>query len=77
MKIDNEVEAGQVRALKKLRRDRDNAAVEAALAKVRETARGDSNLLPPILTAVKAYATVGEVTNALKEVFGELPAFRG
>jgi methylmalonyl-CoA mutase N-terminal domain/subunit len=77
LKIDNEVEEGQVRALKKLRAERDNAAVEAALAKVRDAARGTDNLLPPIIEAVKTYATVGELTNALKDVFGELPAFRG
>ena len=77
LKIENDVEEGQVRRLKNVRETRDNAAVEAALEKVREAARTDKNLLPFIIPAVKAYATVGEVTNALKDVFGELPAFRG
>ncbi len=76
LKIDNDVEEGQVAAVKKLRETRDNGAVDAALAEVREAARSDKNLLPYIIEAVKTYATVGEVTNALKDVFGELPAFR-
>lgn len=77
LKIDNDVEEGQVRSLQALRERRDNDAVRSALTTLREVASTDKNLLPYIITAVKAYATVGEVTNALKDVFGELPAFRG
>lgn len=77
LKIDHAVERGQVRRLRKLRRERDNARVQASLARLREAAGGTANLLPPILEAVEAYATVGEVTNALKEVFGEYPVFAG
>ena len=60
--------------MKKLKKDRDNAAVAAALKRLRAAARGTENLLPPILLAVKAYATVGEMTNALQDVFGDYRA---
>jgi methylmalonyl-CoA mutase N-terminal domain/subunit len=77
LKIDVDVEKGQVRRLKKLRRERDNGRVQAALARLRGEAEGDANLMPAILEAVEAYATVGEVTIALKDVFGEYPVFAG
>jgi methylmalonyl-CoA mutase N-terminal domain/subunit len=77
LKIDHAVERGQVAALKKLRRERDNGKVQAALARLRAEAKGETNLMPAILEAVEAYATVGEITNALKDVFGEYPVFGG
>ncbi len=77
LKIDQAVEDRQVRSLKKLRRERDNGKVQAALARLRAEAKGPTNLMPAILEAVEAYATVGEVTNALKDVFGEYPVFGG
>jgi methylmalonyl-CoA mutase N-terminal domain/subunit len=77
LKIDPAVEKGQVRRLKKLKRERDNAKVAAALARLRAAAKGSDNLMPLILESVEAYATVGEVTNALKDVFGEYPVFGG
>ncbi|OGR57244.1 MAG: methylmalonyl-CoA mutase [Elusimicrobia bacterium GWA2_69_24] len=76
LQIHSHVEKRQIAALKKLRRQRDNAAVAAGLARLREAARGPANLLPPILECVKAYATVGEVTKTLQEVFGEYPVNR-
>jgi methylmalonyl-CoA mutase N-terminal domain/subunit len=77
LKIDNAVEKQQVRSLKKLRRERDNGAVQSALGRLRDAAKGTTNLMPSILEAVEAYATIGEVTNALKDVFGEYPVFGG
>ncbi len=77
LKIDHGVEKGQVRRLKKLRRERDNGRVQSSLARLRSAAKGAENLLPLILESVEAYATVGEVTNALKDVFGEYPVFGG
>ena len=77
LKIDQAVEDRQVRSLKKLRRERDNGKVQAALSRLRAEAKGPTNLMPAILEAVEAYATVGEVTNALKDVFGEYPVFGG
>jgi methylmalonyl-CoA mutase N-terminal domain/subunit len=64
-------EQRQRERLTDVRERRDEEAVEAALAALREAARGDANLLAPILDAVKAYATVGETADALRDVFGE------
>ena len=77
LKIDSEVEEGQVRSLKKVRAERDNANVASCLARLKECARGSENLMPIILETVEAYGTVGEITAALKETFGEYPVFAG
>ena len=61
----------QVERLKKVRAERDNAAVKASLEKVRTAAKTDENTMPSIIEAVKCYATVGEITQILKGVFGE------
>ncbi|MBI4629047.1 MAG: methylmalonyl-CoA mutase [Candidatus Rokubacteria bacterium] len=63
--------AAQVARLEKIRRERDNAAVARALARLSDAARGHDNLMVPILEAVKAYATIGEINRAMKDVFGE------
>jgi methylmalonyl-CoA mutase N-terminal domain/subunit len=60
-----------------LRRERDANAVARTLAALREAAHGDANLLPPILAAVKAYATVGEICGVLRDVFGTYRALDG
>ncbi|GAB3322199.1 acyl-CoA mutase large subunit family protein [Haloplanus salinarum] len=69
--VTEEDERRQIDRLETVRADRDDEAVEAALASLRETARGDDNLLPPIVDAVKAYASVGEIANVLRDEFGE------
>jgi len=74
---DPEAENAQVRGLQALRRERDSRSVSAALARLRDAALGEENLLPPILLAVKAYATVGEICGVLREVFGEYKAPTG
>jgi methylmalonyl-CoA mutase N-terminal domain/subunit len=61
----------QIDKVKQVKSTRDAAKVEAALKKVVETAKGTANLMPPILDAVKAYATLGEISQALASVFGE------
>jgi methylmalonyl-CoA mutase, N-terminal domain len=61
----------QVERLRALRADRDQSAVDVALAAVRETAGGTANLLPPMKEALRAHATLGEVSDALRGVFGE------
>jgi methylmalonyl-CoA mutase N-terminal domain/subunit len=61
----------QVARLGRLRRERDGAAVTRALARLRDTARGTDNLMPVIIDAVRAYATLGEMAGALREVWGE------
>jgi methylmalonyl-CoA mutase N-terminal domain/subunit len=69
--IDDSVEEEQVTRLGDLRRRRDADAVGRALAGVRRAAAGDDNLMPVILEAVHAYATVGEICGAMRDVFGE------
>ncbi len=71
MKIDPALEAEQVTRLRALRARRSAVAVAAALEAVRAAARGTENLMPRILEAVKAEATLGEISDALRDVFGE------
>jgi methylmalonyl-CoA mutase N-terminal domain/subunit len=65
------VERAQVERLRKLRARRDASRLQAALRQVEETARSQQNLMPSVLEAVKVYATVGEISDAMRKVFGE------
>jgi len=69
--VTEEDEQRQVESLEAVREARDDEAVETALKRVREVARGDENLLPPLIEAVKAGATVGEICGVLRDEFGE------
>jgi methylmalonyl-CoA mutase N-terminal domain/subunit len=71
LRVDPEVENAQVQGLKELREKRDNEKVEEALTNLSGCARNTSNLMPEILAAVKTYATLGEICQVLREVFGE------
>jgi methylmalonyl-CoA mutase N-terminal domain/subunit len=64
-------EAEQNERLRKIKKGRDAAAVKKALAKVKATASANGNLMPPILEAVKAYATLQEIADQMRTVFGE------
>ncbi|MEU0397898.1 methylmalonyl-CoA mutase family protein [Streptomyces sp. NPDC006208] len=70
LRVDPAIEAQQAERLAKLRAERDQAAVDAALAALRKAAKGTDNVLFPMKDALKARATVGEVCNALREVWG-------
>lgn len=70
-RADPQVRERQVERLKALFRERDNARVQAALRKIQEAAEGGGNTVPPILEAVKAYATIGEICDRLRAVYGE------
>jgi methylmalonyl-CoA mutase N-terminal domain/subunit len=70
-RIDPEGERRQVARVQKVRAERDQAAWAAALVRLEEAARGDENLMPPVIDAVKAYATVGEICDRLRGVWGE------
>jgi methylmalonyl-CoA mutase N-terminal domain/subunit len=74
LKVDPSVGDRQVARLKELKSTRDNAAVQKALAELKAAAAGDANLMPLILTAVKALATLGEICDTLRAVFGEYEA---
>ncbi len=69
--IDSNVEEKQVKRLKKIREERDKMKWENSLKELKFAAEKDLNLMPYILDAVKAYATIGEIVNTLKEVYGE------
>jgi methylmalonyl-CoA mutase N-terminal domain/subunit len=71
LRIDPEIERGQVERVRTLRARRDAMPVAAALGQVEATARSDRNLMPAILNAVKSYATVGEISDAMRRAFGE------
>jgi methylmalonyl-CoA mutase, N-terminal domain len=71
LRVDPIIGEQQVAKLKALRAKRDNARVKSALAAVRKAASGTDNLMPPILEAVKAYATLGEICDEMRAVFGE------
>ncbi|MGD0218003.1 MAG: methylmalonyl-CoA mutase family protein [Desulfobaccales bacterium] len=74
LKVAPEMEDRQKARLKELRQTRDNAAVTQTLAQLKTAAQGADNLMPPILNAVRALATLGEICNTLREVFGEYEA---
>ena len=74
LKVDPEMEGKQKARLKELRQTRDNAMVRQTLAQLKTAAQGADNLMPPILNAVRALATLGEICNTLREVFGEYEA---
>ncbi|MGH9778231.1 MAG: acyl-CoA mutase large subunit family protein [Candidatus Acidiferrales bacterium] len=71
LRIDPEIERAQVERLRRVRARRDAASAAAVLRRLEEAARTDENLLPLILEGVEAYATVGEISDALRRVFGE------
>ncbi|HWR62058.1 MAG TPA: methylmalonyl-CoA mutase family protein [Clostridia bacterium] len=71
LKVDPVVGELQSKKLAELREERDNSRVSAALEAMRKAAEGEDNLMPFILEAVRAYATLGEICGVLREVFGE------
>jgi methylmalonyl-CoA mutase N-terminal domain/subunit len=71
LRIKPEVEQYQKKKLAKVKKERNNTNVPETLAVLKKAARGTDNVVPPILEAVKAYATLGEISDILREVFGE------
>jgi methylmalonyl-CoA mutase N-terminal domain/subunit len=71
MRVDPEIERSQVARLHALRARRDAAKAQAAVDEIERRARGTENLMPAILAAVEVYATVGEISDALRRAFGE------
>jgi methylmalonyl-CoA mutase N-terminal domain/subunit len=71
LRIEPEIERSQIARLNALRAKRDSAGTKFALAELQRRAATTENLLPAILTAVEAQATVGEISDALRHVFGE------
>jgi len=71
LRVDPTVRTSQIERLKKLRSERDDAVVGKCLSDLKQRAEGDHNLIPLMLEAVKAYATLGEICDVLREIFGE------
>jgi methylmalonyl-CoA mutase N-terminal domain/subunit len=71
LKIHPEVERRQVERVQAVRASRDGAAWQAAIDEIRAAAAGGANLVPPVVRAVEARATVGEISDAMRAVFGE------
>jgi methylmalonyl-CoA mutase N-terminal domain/subunit len=71
LRIEPEIERSQIARLNALRAKRDSAKTQSALAELQRRAATSENLLPAILNAVQAHATVGEISDALRHVFGE------
>ncbi len=68
--VDPKIEKDQRRRLASLRRKRDNRAVKASLASLEKACRGTANVMEPILDAVRVYATLGEISDVMRSVFG-------
>ena len=73
--IEPEQTQSQLRRLARVRSERDDSRVEASLARLEEVARGSENTVPAILECVEAYATVGEIADVFRGVFGEQREF--
>lgn len=71
LRVDPNVRELQTERIKSLKESRDEGTVESALSQLQSVAQGDGNLMPPILEAVRAYATVGEISQVMRNVFGE------
>jgi methylmalonyl-CoA mutase N-terminal domain/subunit len=71
LRVDPKVEKEQVDNLQKLKRQRDNRKVKQMLEKLHYSAEKDENLMPIMIDAVKAYTTIGEITEVLRQVYGE------
>ncbi|HDD70069.1 MAG TPA: methylmalonyl-CoA mutase, partial [Candidatus Bathyarchaeota archaeon] len=71
LRVNPKVEEEQIARLQKVKRERDNRKVKEVLEKLHYAAEKDENLMPTIIEAVKAYATLGEITEVLRKVYGE------
>jgi methylmalonyl-CoA mutase N-terminal domain/subunit len=71
LRINPKVEAEQLASLQKLKRERNNKKVKDSLDKLRHSAEKDENLMPTIIDAVKTYVTIGEITDVLRQIYGE------
>ncbi len=71
LEIKAEIERKQIERLKKLKRERNSELVKEMLGRVREVAASSDNIVPVLIDAVKAYATVGEISDTLRALFGE------
>ncbi|MBI5375926.1 MAG: methylmalonyl-CoA mutase [Candidatus Schekmanbacteria bacterium] len=71
LKVDPDVERNQKERLRQVKRDRDNEKVKQILSKIKEVAVTKENIMPTMIEAVKCYASIGEISDALREVYGK------
>ena len=71
LRVDREGERLQIEGINEVRRTRDNRDVAEKLRALEAAARGNENLMPPLIEAAKSYATLGEMMDVFREVFGE------
>lgn len=71
LRVDRRIQHEQIKRIKNLKTRRDNEAVTKALADLKEVCKGEDNLMPYIVSAVRVYATHGEICNVMRDVFGE------
>jgi methylmalonyl-CoA mutase N-terminal domain/subunit len=71
LKIEPEIEKKQVERLRTFKKNRDGSRINKALEELKKSAESGESVIPPIIKTLKLYATVGEICNTLKEVFGE------
>lgn len=69
--VDDSIRSLQIEKIKKLKNERDHSKVKTSLTRLEEAAKGDSNLMPHIVEAVENYATLGEIADTMRKVFGE------
>ena len=71
LRIDETIQREQVDSLRKVKAERDNAAVEKALAAIADDCRTDRNVMPGIIEAAKVYCTEQEICDVFREVYGQ------
>ena len=71
LKIDRSIQDAQIKSLRTVRAERNQTDVMNRLAGLKKAAEGTDNLMPFVLQAVRAYASIGEICNTLRSVFGE------
>ena len=71
LELGEESEINQIKAIEELRKKRDNQTVNDALAEIRDACLNGRNIMEPIIHAAKVYATLGEIVQEMKDVFGE------
>ncbi len=71
LEISKKVEENQIKHLQELKKQRENSAVEKALIKVKKACETNDNIMPPLIHAARVYATLGEIVDTMKSVFGE------
>ncbi len=69
--VNDSIRQVQIENIEKIKKIRDNAKVSTALVALKSAAQGDVNVMPSILEAVESYATLGEISDVLRSVFGE------